>query len=249
MSEKRVRPRGLKRANTFVEILIVLAVTALLALIATINYGGRSKAAQQARASAEIEALAQAEQAAADAYGVYVPLQTLDDLPSGRENESDRRDLFSNEPKSLMAIDVIGSDASAPPAQKPLSERIAEWKGPYFSSKRVYVGGTLQNIPSVASLPPAMIHRDYPLDPWGNAYRLYSPLGVVGGGAAKLDAAALDSDTFSDGVLTGEDRRFNRFAIVSYGPDGKSDSVSNGNDDLIYFFGPGEAKDLPAGAK
>ena len=67
------------------------------------------------------------------------------------------------------------------------------------------------------------------LDPWGTPYMFYSPLGVIGGGD-------LDSDAFGGGAVTAQDDRFETFAIVSYGPDGQSDSASGGDDDLLLLF-------------
>lgn len=86
----------------------------------------------------------------------------------------------------------------------------------------------------IARLRSQMIRRDYPLDPWGAPYRFYSPAGIIGSSAADPDR--IESDEFSDGVLTESDTRFDTYAIVSYGPDGLSDKVSGNNDDVIQFL-------------
>jgi hypothetical protein len=59
---------------------------------------------------------------------------------------------------------------------------------------------------------------------------------LIGSRAAASGPDALDSDEFSDGVLTADDPRFTTYAIVSYGPDGVSDSAGAAQDDIIYLF-------------
>jgi hypothetical protein len=46
----------------------------------------------------------------------------------------------------------------------------------------------------------------------------------------------MDRDDFSDGAITANDDRFETYAVVSYGPNGESDSVTEENDDIIYLF-------------
>ena len=79
--------------------------------------------------------------------------------------------------------------------------------------------------------------RDFPLDPWGRPYRMYSSIGIVGTGALGDN---YNSDTFSNGHLTENDDRFDRYAIVSFGPNGKSDTYIGATelkDDIVYYFG------------
>ncbi|MCX7048850.1 MAG: prepilin-type N-terminal cleavage/methylation domain-containing protein [Candidatus Sumerlaeota bacterium] len=100
--------------------------------------------------------------------------------------------------------------------------------------------------------------RDWPLDPWGNPYRFYSPIGLIGS-MAYIDkripasyATVLEDYRFGDGALTTAGYyRFSAFAIVSYGPDGAEGTLlpydllqvaTNGiydiwNDDIAYTFG------------
>ena len=81
------------------------------------------------------------------------------------------------------------------------------------------------------------VMNDHPLDPWGQPYRFYSPIGLIGSNASTSTPSSWNTNSFSDGRLTSSDDRFDRYAIVSFGPDGEADSSSNADDDIIYYFG------------
>ena len=52
----------------------------------------------------------------------------------------------------------------------------------------------------------------------------------------------MGSDRYSDGVITRNDGRgLEQYAIISYGPDGRTDSASQGNDDVLFLFSPGDS--------
>lgn len=228
-----------------IDTLVVVAAIALLTAVAIPVYLDRDEQAKVEQATAEIEALAEAEMAVAREHGFYVPLQMLDDLPVRESSRTTRTDDVSNEPQSIRLIDPAGAPGTQlalTAAQPQVKDMLANWKGPFYQSKRVYIT-TVDGSPYPEKIEAAAMMRDYPLDPWGNPYRFYSPSGIVGTSAASENAADLDSDAFSDGVVTTNDDRFDTFAIVSYGPDGKSASAVSDpeqqNDDIIYFFEPG----------
>lgn len=223
-----------------VDTLVVVAIIALLAIIAVPVYNNRDKAAKINRATDEVLALAQAESEVARLYGFYVPLQVLDDLPIKPATRTQRTDDLGNEPDSIRLIDAANPQASqlSLKSDDPRVKNLIEnWHGPFLESKRVHMATTDSSFdPDKVS--GSSMARDYPLDPWGNPYRFYSPVGIIGSKA--MDASALDSDTFSDGVVGATDDRFETFAIVSFGPDGKSSTQSSDpekeNDDIIYLF-------------
>lgn len=234
--------RNTTRANALIEFTAIVTVIALLVLIAALTpYRGRAGAGKLDQAWADAQAIASAQRAVAEKHGVYVPLQVLDDLASEGEVKGSRKDYFNREPQSLRVVDVFAPVENQIGKQQGLAERVAEWSGPYFSAKRIYVGGSLSDLPVVSPQVQGpsgqgFVLRDYPLDPWGNAYRFYSPSGIIGSAAAKSDPATFETEAFSDGVLTTEEDRFDSFAVVSFGPDGQSDFVTNANDDVIYLM-------------
>lgn len=132
---------------------------------------------------------------------------------------------------------------------------IQKWNGPYIQFHRFWynqetnAAGDPIRYAGPAD-PDYMIHpdlfRDFPLDPWGNPYRFYSASGIIGNGNDHED---FDFNTpnsnFSNGFLTRNDPdRFDRWAVVSYGRDGISDTDSDGplnnnlpGNDIVYLFG------------
>lgn len=233
-----------RRGSLLIDTLVVLGCTALLTVIAVpVYYQGAGKAKLRL-AGAEIRQLAAAEEAVADQFGFYVPLQLLDDVARSADYRTPRTDDIANEPGTIRLIganaDIEGQAGKQPTlgSENERSQALSEqWSGPYAQAKRVHLGGSAGRDLDPATLTAAQIRRDYPLDPWGNPYRFYSPLGLIGSGATGVEASALDTDEFSDGVLTRDDDRFDSFAIVSWGPDGQSDSISKGNDDVHIFLG------------
>ena len=221
------------RGALLTETLIVLAVIGLLAGSAIPVYHGRASEAKVNRARVEVEALARAETEVARVHAFYVPLQMLDNIPVDPSTRTHgRTDDLQNE-ANVFLIDPHENplDQRNSGQLRLLSGRITDlrvrdlyeqWEGPFYQSKRVHGSEDRSH--------------DYPLDPWRNPYRFYSPAGLIGSLAAEDGADAMESDEFADGRLTNEDDRFESFAIVSFGPDGQSDSVSKNDDDVIYLF-------------
>jgi type II secretory pathway pseudopilin PulG len=216
-----------QRAISLIEYLVVLVAIAVLAAVAALMYGGDAQKARLARATLDVQALGEAQLSVARDHGVFVPLQTLDNSASAEPfQRPELLDLMANEPEALRVIDPSRPAADQVGGQASLVKRIMDWKGPYLEPKRVHVG---LNMP-LDQLDAATIRRDYPLDPWGQPYRFYSPIGLIGTYAASIDPLAWDSDNFA------EDDRVDAYAIVSFGPDGQSDSISNNDDDVIYLI-------------
>ena len=258
---------------TLMELLVVLAIISLLAAIAVPMYLNHVETAKARVAASECKLLAEAEVICAIRHGFYVPLQLLNDLAPGDETDKNFDDLansrreFSNQ---LYLIDpAIKAERQAGALLQPridfalpgptFSRRVSElyfgWDGPFVNVKRKYAGQQfLPNIPQ--ALTDHVRALDWPLDPWSNPYRFYapSPMGIIGTDSY-LDTrspaayvAALEAITWGDGLITASGNYlFDRYAIVSYGPDGAEGSLAVApgpaavqdamNDDIIYMFG------------
>lgn len=254
---------------TLTELLVVLAIVGLLATISVPAVLSRSTQAKFAAARAECKSIAQGEEACAMLHGFYVPIQILDNLPHFDAQNPSRDDTITNESFSTVLIyaDISSRDQTfSNPAQPSINDtqrpRVAkllqEWGGPFVNFQKTYLSGSnpSSNIPPPPS--PNLVRQDYPLDPWGNPYRLYSPQGITGSSAGTGNTPVTESDmaqpNFSDGRLSNIDDRFDRYAIVSFGPNGTSDGTQitfgSGSiaeptygDDIIYFFGA-EPRDI-----
>lgn len=256
---------------TLTELLVVLAIIGLLAAIAVPMYLNHQEMAKVRVAIAECKQLAEAEERCAIRHGFYAPLQLLDDLAPGDETDKNYDDLANSRREFgnvLYFIDpAIRPDIQFFGARQPridfylpgatFSRRIADlywgWDGPFINVHRKYYGQDF-----VPNIPQALTDRaralDWPLDPWGNPYRFYSSLGIIGTDArwdTRIPAsysAALETITFGDGLLTQTGfYAFDRYAVVSYGPDGAEGAITVAasaasvqdprNDDIIYMFG------------
>lgn len=221
-----------RRGGALVDATVSVVVIAVLLVVVVGAYKGAAESGRRAAAQRDAEALAAAEKSVRAASGAYVPLQVLNDPAAGAGG----RGAIDAEPAAVLAVDATLADKGQAPAEQPAAAALAKsWKGPYFMPVRLHLGDSGVAVPG-SNPSDELAHRDFPLDPWGRPYRLYSPLGVVGADAASADPKAIDAPGFSDGKVTTTDDRFDAYAIVSYGADGKSDSVGGGGDDVIYFF-------------
>jgi prepilin-type N-terminal cleavage/methylation domain-containing protein len=244
-----------KRAVTLTELLVVVVIISLLATIAVPVYVNKAEQARIATAIQETRELANAEEQCALVHGVYIPLQMLDDNPV------DTSRFTSNQTDDIGYELANGTNISFIFATLPIVQQqgnqpmLSEWSS---TSSRNYI--TMNNLYQKWAGPFVNINRaafadkiriegssnlvsfDFPLDPWGNPYRLYSPLGVVGTGALNEDFTNAYG-SFSDGQITYNDpNRFDRFAVVSYGPDrhtkGQANATWNADrDDIYHLFG------------
>jgi len=241
-----------KRAVTLTELLVVVVIISLLATIAVPVYVNKAEQARIATAIQETRELANAEEQCAIAHGVYMPLQVLDDNPKDWELNLQNSDDINN---TVTRGTIFIIYATQPILQQSLGQAsltingslasqniIKGWKGPFVNVNRAAFADEIQRsgIPNDEK-----IAYDFPLDPWGTPYRLYSPLGLVGSGAWG-DYATFTGNfsavnrSFSDGMLTQQSQRFDRFAVVSFGPDRTSGTAFGdfrNRDDIYHLFG------------
>lgn len=232
---------------TLVELLVVLAIIGLLATIAIPVYVSRVEQAKIRTGQTEVGELAKAEEICGLSHGYFVPFQMLDDLPINLSTSNVRDDDLLQE-NNVYLIDLSVPARFQLAGQARLGDfntdaKVASlyynWLGPFMNAQRVYIGDALTNDPNYITN--TIIHLDYPLDPWGTPYRFYSSEGIIGTNATADTAAnpsALNNFSFSDGRITTSDDRFDRWAVVSYGPDRLSDQLTSAfPDDIIYYFG------------
>jgi len=241
---------SLRRAVTLTELLVVLAIISLLATIAVPVYVNQLSRARFAIAQTEVRAIAEAQQQAGILHGFYVPIHILDNIANretGTTNtgNASSRDDFDNLSSSaqhslIKSFEPIETQLSGSP-QLTLSSTdvrvetmIETWQGPFLNPKRIrFVGEDPQVIGS------GNLTLDLVVDPWGNPYRFYTAGGIVGsfGLPDSTSGLVLGMD---DGQLTSlEADRFDRYAVVSFGPDGETEFTGNPLDqgnDIFYSF-------------
>lgn len=235
---------------TLTELILVMAIMTLIATLAVPATVSRITQAKVSTAKAEVQALAQAQMMCGMTHGYYVPLQLLDDIPNG--TAATAPDDLDNETQNPQVIDLgrttvsnIASPTRLDSFDPKLVEMVDNWAGPFSQPQRVFRrDNDLTDIITV--------RRDHPLDPWRHPYIFYGPGFIVGTGAASVgsntttppDATDMDDDLFSDGQFSlfnsTPDDIFDRWAIVSLGPNGVSDRAAASDDDIgddiIYFF-------------
>ena len=162
--------------------------------------------AKETAALAAMAGLAQAEEMCALDTGFYVTLETLNDV-NFRPSQPPYYD-YLNEGGGTWVIRP--SRGLFETTRRDLLAAFLKWKGPYTN----FNGGVQQG-----STP---YDEGTPLDPWGQPYYLYSPLGLVRGDTGRI-------------TMEGWRDSFDRWRIVSSGPDGTPATP----DDLGYFFGGG----------
>jgi hypothetical protein len=171
----------------------------------------------------------------------------LDNLPPDNTSSTAQDDDMQQE-NNIYLIDLARPARDQLSDQAQLNDRTTDakvaamynyWIGPFLNPQRVYIGDAATNDPNFITN--TVIHLDYPLDPWGTPYRFYSSEGIIGSNATadtQTNPSSLDNFSFSDGRITTSDDRFDRYTIVSYGPDRESDQTSSTfPDDIIYYFG------------
>ncbi len=198
---------------SLLEILIALVIVGILSVIAVNRYTSRTEEARISAAKAEEKALADAERQAEIDTGFFVTFRALDDEPglgSFTDNNNFTQFKIQSEPIPY-AIDTDGSFFTG------TNFPFANWKGPYINYQSIYTTGNATGISAHGS----------PIDPWGNPYRLYTPLFLT-------NPAPGDETSFTTAI-------FDRMAIVSYGKDGAAGSppasnIPGSGDDIIYKF-------------
>lgn len=257
-----------KRGFTLTELLVVMVIIGLLATIIIPVYIARMEDAKVRLARAECRELAQAEEQCAIIHGFYVPLQVLDDSPMDPRNAGQEGDIIDNENGAIFAINpLIRPDVQRNNGQPTFAQglsgsnnrvrnMIEHWQGPFLTFQRVYdvPGGTTDPKPGDPLWNTSQQSRfDFPLDPWSEPYRFYSPLGVIGTSSLNTSPGSGGYNTiqYFDGLLTTNgNRRLPRYAVVSFGRDSLPDvdaggNLSTNNDDVVYQFGtPGVESDF-----
>lgn len=255
------------RGMTLTELLAVLMIVSLLATIAVPVYVARQEDARVRVALTECRQIADAEEAVAAMHGFYVPFQLLDDLPADRDDASPDEERIDRYPVGLvdpyLIIPTVRAEDQFPPANQlrlsdgyqgsarlnPLVRKLVDnWSGPFINFQRFWFNadGVEYDSPSDPDYRDSDdMFADFPLDPWGNPYRFYSPIGIIGGGQDQEDDFNFTNPdaNFSNGELTRNDEeRFQRYAVVSYGRDGIRDTdgvlpIDFIFNDIYYEFG------------
>lgn len=243
-----------RRAVTLTELLVVLAIVSLLATLAVPVYVQQTERARKAIARSEVRAIAEAQQMCAALHGFYVPINMLDNVaddPNDTVPPGGGRDDFANHP-NLAGMNVIDANASAQSQQGTqldfadratdlrIENMIDNWEGPFLNPVRVTERFTPDNNP----LDQDEVSYDIVLDPWGRPYQMYSSEGICSQFASPLNLNDFDPSQQTDRIdvdsafLSTTDDRFDRYAIVSFGNDGRADSSAGSTvpDDLVYMF-------------
>jgi prepilin-type N-terminal cleavage/methylation domain-containing protein len=230
-----------RRGVTLTELLVVVTIIGILSTIAVPVYLNYAEGARKNAARQEVREIANAEDNCALEHGYYVPLQVLDDLPgragdNGLDFTADTIQGYSS--GVVVAIDyTIPVDDMLGLINQPeitndlgndnrVIRMVNTWKGPFLNPQRVNDNSPLD--------PFNLNKEDYLLDPWGNPYLFYGPAGVLG----VNDPTPPYTDSQFSGRFSADDRRFDRWAILSMGPNGIADDTgSNVYDDIFHTFG------------
>jgi prepilin-type N-terminal cleavage/methylation domain-containing protein len=244
----RTRLTKTRRGVTLTELLVVLAIIGLLSTIAIPVYLTRMEGARIRTAQAELQEIANAEEICALYHGFYVPLQLLDNVAEednvGRTTNPPADAFWNETPGNIYLVDPYRrATAQAGSGQWRLSDtniqRVADlrnaWQGPFLNAQRVYLPPDITR-----AYTSEQVRRDFPLDPWGQPYRFFSPIGPIGQNWYQTDPVAQNNDGFSDGRILNDSSNdpFDRYAIVSFGPNGAlDDPFDQFGDDITYQFG------------
>jgi hypothetical protein len=205
----------------------------------------RIRTAQQ-----EVKQIALAEEECAALHGFYLPIQLLNDIKQEARGTgyvaTPPADSLENESaSSVFLIDpLLPVLSQANGNQYILSDTnvarvfdmIDTWQGPFLNVQRKYRRPNFSG-----SVTREDVRRDFPMDPWGQPYRFFSPIGPIGQLAMVTDPNQMFSDNFSNGYIQnqpGLNDPFDRYTIVSFGPNQLLDRAGDpNNDDISYEFG------------
>lgn len=251
MNPIRTTRRRAARGVTLAELLVVLAIISLLATLAVPVYVSRAEQARRATARAEVRAIAEAQEMVGALYGFYVPIHTLDKVPE--RIGADNGDNWPDYPGTAFFIrigqrvnDQAGSQiqysGTLGAGNQDIRPLIENWQGPFLNAVRKFRQSGATNPSDFTTND---IHFDLVLDPWGRPYRLFTPEGITGTSNTTSNHGqipAASPNTVDNGFIniqTGTiQAKFDRFAIVSFGPDGVLDAAnSDFPDDIFYEFG------------
>lgn len=233
------------RGVTLTELLVVMVIITLLSTLILLVYVNRMEQARISVATGECRELAHAQEMCALIHGYYVPLQVLDDRPAITGVSSVGDVITLEDLSNIRLVHPLippqfqqGNQPTLASDLPRIREMRLNWQGPFTNIQRAYVGNEDPRDPNFQNSP--TVRLDFPLDPWGNPYRFYSPIGIIGTNANRTDYTNL-TISFSDGLITTQDdRNFERYAIVSWGRNNESDlNTPTDRDDIIHLFGSG----------
>ena len=173
-----------------------LTLTAALAITASSAHAQQSTIALQ-----EMQTMASALDICFIDTTFYVTLENLNDLSA--TNTINPFDSIQDLGGPYVMIPSVGTFMP----RRNLATAFNAWQGPYvtYQSGRIQTGTTPYD-------------QGSPLDPWGNPYYLFNPLGLLRG-----DTGTITLELYGD--------NFDRYTIVSLGADGVMSS-----DDIAYQF-------------
>lgn len=242
-----------QRAVTLTELLVVLAIISLLATIAVPVYVQKTEQARRVTARTEVRNIAQAQELVAATHGFYIPMHLLDNLANDGDSESE--DDFENDTNAsnkffvdpfLNILAQQGVQPSLADAQNNTSGQtkalalVNFWTGPFLNPARVTRTEQFNDAADISS--------DIILDPWGNPYIFFSPEGPLSqiqnrsnfvGVDLSQPSTRFEVDNGRIQDASGGNDPFDRFAIVSFGPDGTLDTSVGTTfvNDVFYEFG------------
>lgn len=249
-------------AMTLTELIVVVAIIGLITTMAVPTVTTQFQKAKKSTAEAECQQIAKAMELCATRHGYYVPIHVLDDIFSDVNNlltgsrtivADDLDNELGYSSGRIYLIDPFvdldtqnnsGNQAEMDDGQgsgytnRRVYDMINEWGGPFMTFSRSFED-------TQSSDRRTILRRDFPLDPWGQPYRFYCNLGLIGENQAdSSDANDWESDSVFNGRLPTTQPtspRFDRFAIVSYGPDMEEDDLNDytdgTGDDIYCLFG------------
>ena len=200
---------------SLLELLIAMLIMSIIGVIAVNKYTERTEEARQNAAKAECKAIADAERSVEIDTGWYVSLAALDDNPGSAAAYTDANGLVQYSIDNELVPYAIQTDGSW---YLTGSGRVnsRNWKGPYI---------TFQKADTTGGTPSARSSYGSPIDPWGNPYKLFSPMGLLNPVLGETDFVGA----------------FDRMAIVSYGKNGIAGSGTGTSrpgesDDVMFQF-------------
>jgi hypothetical protein len=152
---------------------------------------------------------------------------------------------FPEQARLDWGVNGVPAGTVAPGAGR-VSNLVLHWEGPFINFHRYwYDPDAGYNPGDSAYYQSGDQYRDYPLDPWGNPYRFFSPLGIIGIDDDTVFDPLSPQNDWSNGQLQRDQtnqQRFTAYAVVSFGRDGLFDGdIPVGptayHDDVNYEFG------------
>lgn len=240
------RPEGF----TLIELLIAVIIIGILATIVIGVYVNRANDARLTAAISDLEMLQQGEQHAGIDTGYFYRLYVLDDVPYGDNivpsdvaGSTDRVDGIEDERLRVDVANPMNIFIETTPSSSNYGQMLTNgqqiftrlmanettfnWKGPYVNFSRK-IGPKIPAAKDGTGTPLIGQYPGVPLDPWGNAYLLFTKEGFVSD-----QLGSVVSSVTIDGV-TYDAKVFDRPTVLSLGPNGQPGSAG------VAIFGQGD---------